>query len=190
MVLIGTSAFWLAPSQLAWLDMNVSYTYRHEVLTAEGEHHAVPNGFFRPYEDVFAMASFGYLVDREQIAGPYGVSTNRTAVEAAMGAGSLDELVALERLYGTNLHHSGRAEVHFDFLRRFFTHWNARLAQSPNPWRAPCQFCTGARPGERLPDSAVREVRIYEITTLYDGEHLKQVRREPLAVLRIPSPER
>ena len=77
-VLIGYASLWFKPPTLAWFDTRFSYSYRYEAIGESGERYDLPPHFFTPYDNIFTMAHFGYLVeDHRMLVAPYGITGDR-----------------------------------------------------------------------------------------------------------------
>lgn len=192
-VLIAFSSYWCSPSQLAWFDARVSYSFRHEVLGSSGARYAVSPRFFEPYGDVFTMASFRFLVkDHATVAGPYATVNSRAMAEQVNRVTNLSDLLALEQTR-MGRYNEKRAQVHADFLRQYFVHWNNSFRTDTSGIRrsfgrnwSPPQFWSAVQ-DSTLPEftgqETVQEVIVRESTHLYDGAVLQEVRN--IEVLRV-----
>ena len=53
----------------------MSYSFHYRGRGESGTEYVIPPGFYTPYEDVFSMATFSYLVDQHLgLVGPYGIT--------------------------------------------------------------------------------------------------------------------
>jgi hypothetical protein len=181
-LLIATAAYWAKPPPLGWYDTPLTYTYRVEAYDDRGEGLHIHPRFFAPYDDVFTMASFSYLVaDRAVLVEPYGVTNHREVLLALMRAGSARDIFALENASDLVRYDKERTARLEGFIRRFIAHRAAR--GEPSAWldvvRAPQQFYSFR--GD-LPDAReIREIALVEVTSFYDGATLADIRSRELA---------
>jgi len=188
-LLIGFAYLWCSPAALAWYDTRLTYTYRLEATGESGAKYTVPSRFLVPYDDVFSMASFRYLVgSHNHLVGPYSVTQNAAIANFLKSAGTAEEIFEAERSLGDHGFRPEAAEEFQVFLKRFFSNWNRRGKQLA--WRdsiaAPGQFLTFARGDTFTGQEQVRELVLREVTTLFDERSLREIRTLEILRLAIP----
>jgi hypothetical protein len=191
--LIGGAALWFKPTQLAWLDVPVSYTYRLEAELVGGKTVALPPRFFAPYDYQFTLGDFGYLTEEPHLGIVWGATRQRTLVKALQSATSLEHIQALESQFGRRSFDPGRCAVFDRFVRRFAANWNTRNSGT-DWWRllaAPRQLWTFDGPTSIRKGESIRRVIVYQVTSLFDGEHYRELRRNEVRTVEVAafSPE-
>lgn len=190
-LLVGLAGYWWSPSPLAWHDTRLAYTYRYEVTDAAGDRYTLPPRFFEPYGDVFTMANFGYLVDSHgMLVFPYGTSRVAEIATGLASATTAEQIFLLEDTAGRRRYDPVMRERFLEFLARYLTNFNrngarlesvAALGPPPQFWSTPRgRVYTGTEP--------VRQIAVFEVTTLFDGETVREIRRIEIARLPIPLP--
>jgi hypothetical protein len=187
-VLIGLCTFWAKPPALGWFDTRLTYTYKIEVVD-EFEHHFVLSPeFFAPYEDVFTMASFHYLVeDHTVLVGPYGVTQSAEKVDALQFIFNREELMALEKTYDDIQFNPTRAETFYHFVKQFIINHNSQVS-SPiglGYLAPPRQFWSYKEHEVKQLNQKIKTVIVTEITTLYNDVTLDVIRQKELRQLEI-----
>ena len=132
--------------------------------------------FFAPYEDVFTMTGFSYLVeDHGILVGPYGVTSNHDITVALTAARTAEDIFSLEKRLGTSHYNLHRSAQFYRFLQRFISqpHTHGNLAESLYAMHAPRQFWSQTGGLTTLGPHQIREVIVTEITTFYDGNTLR-----------------
>lgn len=186
-LLILSSPLWLSPPQLGWLDTRLSYTYKIHVITENGHWYPLNDVFFAPYDDVFAMASFSYLNDKHNIlVGPYGVSKSQQITDNLDAAVSANDVFTLEETPVARQYNPKRSEYFFRFVKTYATHKSPSKQMSWLSYLAPPRQFWSFKPGcTQYCDDKIIELVVSEVTTLYDGQSLKQIRQQQLALLPI-----
>ncbi len=186
--LILTSKFWANPSTLGWIDGRISYTYRYEVLTDSGKSYSVPFEFFEPYGDVFTMSNFSYLIEsHNMLANPYG-STSREPATALLNAQSMHDVELLESSIGWNNFHQTKSKTYRNFVQTYFANRNNSARRSiPYLLSPPRQFWTYPRGDIYNGQEPAKTVVVNEVTTLFDGKALKEIRT--VEIMKIPIPD-
>ncbi len=186
-VLIALGAAWAKPPQLGWYDTPLTYTYRVEAVDEQGRVRPLHPRFFAPYDDVFTMSGFSFLVpDRAVLVNSYGVTRNREVLHALLDSGDAAEVLELEK-NSDNLHHdSARSALFEEFLQRFVANRAARgdRAHWVSAVRAPEQFWSFR--GEQPAAKDLRELVLVEVTSFYDGKELRDIRRLELVRIALP----
>jgi hypothetical protein len=190
MVLIASAGFWARPPVLGWFDTRVNYTYKVDAHFADGRRLQLAPQFFAPYEDVFTMASFGYLsASHPLLVGPYGVTSDRRVADALAEPTDSVELLNIEQALGTVRHNAARRENFESFMTRFIANRNLRGAVDSALYTLapPRQFWSfeGTIVDDRTPITAISVV---ERTSYFDDRRLQVVREEEVAHIKIPSP--
>jgi len=186
-VLIAFGAAWAKPPQLGWYDTPLTYTYRVEAIDEQGQVSHVHPRFFAPYDDVFTMSGFAFLVrDRAVLVNSYGVTRDRDVMRALMDSGDAAEVFEMEQM-NDNIRHNEVISARLkEFLQRFIGNRAAggERANWVRAIRAPQQFWSFR--GEYPAASEISEVALVEVTSFYDGNELQDIRRREL--VRFPLP--
>lgn len=186
--LIGLGHLWSRAPHLGWYDTPLSYTYRIEAITDDGERLRVHPRALAPYEDVFTMGSFGYLTTTHAVlTGPYGVTADGEVNAALNEARTADDIFALEAAVVRPTHRPARARRLTQFLRTWFQNHNQAGGRSW-PWHwfhPPPQFWSQTEGVHSLGSRLVEEIVVTEVTTFYDGETLAPIRELEVARVRI-----
>lgn len=186
-VLIGFGGWWAKPPRLAWYDVPLVYNYRVEATDKAGEVVHVHPKFFAPYDDAFTFTMYGYLVPkRDVLTGPYGVTGSEAILESLLDARTAQDVFSLEDS-GTRVRYNREsAERLEEFLRRFI---NNRGEHGPDSsWlkriRAPQQFWSFR--GELPVVDDITEIAIVEVTSFFDGEQIREIRRQTFMRIQVP----
>jgi hypothetical protein len=185
--LILAAPLWAGAPLLGWYDTPLFYTYRIDVVDADGHVEALHPAFFSPYEAVFGFASFGYTsADHGVSVATHGVTRDRRLHEVLRAGLTPDQVFGLEgppsrydperseKLYGLVRDYIANRNRNGDRLE-----WLQRL-------RPPPQIISHA-PGLRAPGEArFRTAVVVEVTWFYDGEALSRIRELELARIDIP----
>lgn len=181
-VLIAGSPFWLKPMELAWLDARVTYTYRLEATGASGRTYSLPPRSFAPYDYVFTLGNFRYLVPEPRLRITWGASHQPAVVDRLATATTPAHIWSLERALGETAFDASRRAAFDDFIRRFVGHRNAR--HTARPWwrwlQAPPSLWTFARADGFDGSESLEKVIVYEVTSLYDDSEYREIRRTPV----------
>lgn len=186
-VLIALGAAWAKPPQLGWYDTPLTYSYRVEAVDDQGHVRHLHPRFFAPYDDVFTMSGFEYLVpDRAVLVNSYGVTRNRELLHALLDSGDAADVLELEKNSDNLRHDNARSACLEEFLQRFVANRAARADQANwvSAVRAPEQFFSFR--GEQPAAKDLRELVLVEITSFYDGKELRDIRRLELERIALP----
>lgn len=189
LVLIAAGPLWAKPPWLGWYETPLNYVYRIDAVTSRDGVHRIHPDFFAPYEDVFTMASFQYLVEQHAtLVQTYGVSHDRDIVSALRLARSAEDVFALERNANTRFDPE-RASVLFDFIQRFVCTRNVRgdALSLLTAARSPPQFWNQGSGIRELGQTQIDEVRVVEETYFYDGSSLEVIRELEVGRVSIPA---
>lgn len=186
-VLVALAAHWCFPSSLGWYDTRLSYTYRYQAVGVSGETYDVPARFFAPYGDVFTMAPFGYLVEEHRsLVTPYATTGSAHNALGLMKSTTPEQVFALEESLGQQDYSPRRRARYSAFLERYLVHRNE--GDKEPAWlrlfRSPPQFWSFGRGHVYSGQEPLQNVRVREITTLFDGQQLREIRA--ITVLEIP----
>jgi hypothetical protein len=191
LVLIGGGALWFRPQKLAWLDARVSYTYRIEAVGQSGRSYSLPPRFFAPYDYQFTLGNFRYLVAAPHLPITWGATYRRELADALQHSTTAEQVLALEAELGQNAFDPERSAGFDRFVQQFVGNWNRR--QGAREWwglvQAPPLLWTFSR--GPLPSAADPLVRIvvYQVTSLFDDEHYREIRVRPVREIPLPAPE-
>jgi hypothetical protein len=193
-ILVGFSAHWCFPSSLGWYDTRLSYTFRYEAIGVSGKAYEIPPRFFAPYGDVFTMAPFYYLVrEHGGLVTPYATTGDPHVANGLARSTTPAGVFALESSLGLKTYNDRLRERYVNFVSRYLAHRNEgnkepallRLARSPPQfWSFPRGdvVYSGQEP--------IQALRVREVTTLYDGRALREIRELPLLDIPVEVGER
>jgi hypothetical protein len=187
-ILIGFCAFWAKPPALAWFDTRVSYTYQIEAIDEKGEQFILSPEYFAPYEDVFTMSNFYYLVDNHTVlVGPYGVTQSIEKADALAQAASVEQLFEMEKQQFNNTYNQQRSIVFYDFLKRFISNYNRDFKSVTDlRWLSPPrQFWSTRNDTVKHPQQTLKQIIISDVTTFYNDKSLEVVRKNELMRMEI-----
>lgn len=189
-LLIGLGAFWARPPELGWHDTRLTYTYRIDAVGADARRFTLSPRFFSPYEDVFTLMSFSFLVeDHPVLTAPYGVTKDQARARAVNDANTAADVFRLEARIDDVPFNAGRAGDFYALIQRFTSNWNARGRKMS--WlehiKAPRQFWdfSGERPHRA--NGEIHELIVTEITMFFDGSQLRPIREAELGRLTVPA---
>jgi len=168
---VGFSALVFHPPNLAWFDAKVTYAYRIEVDTVDGDTLVVEPRDLSPYvqELAFSMIRLG---PTRPAAGPYGAA-DRTQLDRLAPVTDIDELAAVEAtLASQSPVELTRAAA---FLVAFVSASHRGDPSMPVP-SAPHEFQIDLG-GPRYGGEAIERLRVTRVTT-FRGDDGPQVRRE------------
>ena len=133
------------------------------------------------------MANFSYLVDNHNmLSNPYG-SSNRERADALQAVKSLNDVIALEKTAGWNSYNAERSDSYREFITRFVTNKNTDSSNISFNWlQPPRQFWSYGRGNVYASQEPIRTLIVKEVTTLFDGKSLSEIRN--IEVLRITIP--
>jgi hypothetical protein len=156
-----------------------------------GREYALGPGFFAPFDYTFTLSSFHYLVDHPTLNITWGATWNRDALEELLLARSVSDISGVEASHGRVRYDPQRAARLDAFIQRFVGTWNQRRSRwTPlTPIQAPPQLWTFPRATGYSGEEPIREVRVDQITTLFDGERYTECRRRELRTILIPGIE-
>jgi hypothetical protein len=185
-LLIAGSGIWVAGRNLTWFDTPLTYVIRLVGTDAEGGTHALPSGFFRPYSETFVLETFPYLSPHPQLTGPMGVTQRRKVANALLGARDSADVVALERTLGASRHDPERSALFDRFVSRTLQTWNRGAPREVLSFiSAPRHLWTFPLDAEWRGSPAIVSVDVIEITNLYEGAALREIRRRRLRTIDV-----
>lgn len=190
LLLIGGGALWFRPQKLAWLDARVSYTYRIEAIGRSGRSYSLPPRFFAPYDYQFTLGNFRYLTPAPHLPITWGATYRRELADALEHSTTAEQVLALEAELGRNAFDPERSADFDRFMQQFVGNWNRR--QGTHEWwtlvQAPPLLWTFSRgPLPTAADPLVRIV-VYQVTSLFDDEHYREIRVRPVREIPLPAP--
>lgn len=183
MILIGFCSYWANPPALAWFDTRVSYTYQIEAVNELGEQFILEPSFFAPYEDVFTMSSFNYLIkDNTVLVGPYGVTKNSQLADTLAQINSAKQLLELENQQHESKFDPRRSASFYHFIAEFVANHNRHANSIINLyWLAPPrQFWSFEHKTHSDTKKRITHVIVNQLTTLYTEESLELIRKKEL----------
>jgi len=187
-LLIVGASYWARPPALAWFDVRLNYVYRLEAIGESGKRYDVPPSFFSPYDDIFTMSNFSYLVSQHGVlTSPYG-SADRVRADRLMDARTAADIFALEAEVGRQRYHQDSARRFYRFVTRYVTNWNAREGPRPVPTTlTPLRhFWSFPGPDAFAGEEKIREIIVKEFTYLYDETKLSVIRELELHRIILP----
>ena len=188
LLLIVGCKFWLKPINLAWYDTRISYSPRFEVIGESGAPYALAPYFFSPFEYQFTMDNFLYLGKEKRLPVIWGTTKDFSLAKALLETSTKQEIFDLESSMGILHFNATRVAGFDDFLKIFFGNLNTR--GSKKTWlsmiKAPPQLWTFPRGEAYQFQEKIVKVRVYQITSLFDGKRYSEIRNQLLHETDIP----
>lgn len=176
------------PPGLAWYDTPLSYTYRFEALGASGVRYELPAAFFAPYRDIFTFGKFAYLTPEPQLVSSYGATSNRTVATALLAATAAGDVFVLEQSKTRHAVDQRKAAAMDHFIQAFVKRKTADT--TPDKWwrfiQAPPVFWTFPRGNTYRGQERIQKVELYQVTTFFDQQQLREIRRRKIRDIEIP----
>jgi hypothetical protein len=182
------SPLWARPPAVGWFDTRLVYTYRFEAVDDQGTRGAFPADAL-PLGEAWCARDFPFLIESPSLLVRYGKTNDRVLADRVAVLNATPEaLSALEREAGTVYFDPGQAELFDHLLGDVLRHWNERRgAQHVLSWAAPPRTCLSPRTSPEPAietDRRIREIVVYQVAYLLDGEHIREVRRRPVRTVR------
>ena len=189
-VVIGGAGYWCAPAALAWFDTPLTNTLHYEGVGRSGAVYDLPPGFFAPYESHVAMATFAErLIGEPLLATSYGVTASRPMADALLGARDPSDVIRIETAVrpsdGVAIDRAF-AEQFDRFVRRTAIVSNRGVGDRVGVRRllsfvAPPPFLwTFGRGRPYRHDEPLASIRVYWVSSLFDGREYVVFRRVPV----------
>lgn len=177
--LIVAGKYVFRPANLSWFDSPVSYTFQFEGVTEDGTAHRLPPQFFAPYDYQFTLGSFGYLSEPPMIPVVWGAMFDRGLAERTLTMKSFQDVTAFETELNQVSFDPEMAEVFDTFVRTWMQAYQEREGgKAILPLgKAPPQLLTLAKEGDLDGQTAFLNVRVFRVTSLYDGKAHQEERR-------------
>lgn len=188
-VLILFSGLWAKPPKLGWFDTPLTYTVRYTVVDEQGELYPLTTRFFEPYGDVITFSAFSYLVeDHAVLTGPYGVTMNRSLADKMDHPIIAEDVFAMESVQSSSYDKKKSARF-YAFLTRYINNWNLYNKQVLDPGflGPPAQFWNAVAGNSFHGQAPISKLIITEVTTLFDGENISEIRVIDMNRLTIPA---
>ena len=176
--LIIGGMWWYRPTNLAWFDSPLSYTYRFIGTGESGAQYPLPPVVFAPYDYQFTLGNFHYLADASGLDVTWGAIWNRNVVDRLLTPVSLPEVEALEATHGRNRYDPRGAERLDAFLDTFLSNYYRRQSKTTplSVVAAPHHLWSVSPPGAYRAEEPLREVEIHQSTGYFDGESFRELR--------------
>ena len=187
-ILIGFGAAWFKPSPLAWLDTQLTYTYRLEATGESGQRYDLPPAYFGPYAAIMTMGNFPYLVSgRGNLTGPYAVSRIRERADQLIPVTTSEQVFELEQQVAVRRYDPARAAMFSEFILRYVGN------RQSNPERGrylrligpPPQFLSHCRDNCYRDQERIVSIDVVLVTMLFNGVALDTIRKENLMRIEI-----
>ncbi|MGI9543595.1 MAG: hypothetical protein ACR2MX_10075 [Cyclobacteriaceae bacterium] len=189
--LIGTSSKWLKPSVYVWHDSPVNYTYSFEVEDEFGKKSDLPSQFFWPkYYDYTLGNGFHFVHKNQTLPINWGVSTDRRVVKELLTSKTAEEVLALEKEFGTNPFKPELSEEFKRYLIQFATEKRYKLTM--NPW-----FRAISAPPQRVifpvttadtydGKNNISKIELYQKLSFFNGKDYQEIRKRKVLSIDIP----
>jgi hypothetical protein len=184
LLLIPAAIFWFRPASLGWLDAPLSYTYRFEARSAEGEPIPLPPAYFSPYRYQFTLGQFDGWSKDKMLPIRWGALSELETANQLVAARTEAEIAAIEERFGRIPFDPRRAERLDDFVRRWVRNKEAPEAARDRlrGLRAPPLLLT--YPWTHGPtEASICRVDVRRVTSWFDGERYREI--EPRLVRSI-----
>ncbi|MGI9294356.1 MAG: hypothetical protein ACR2PS_10270, partial [Pseudomonadales bacterium] len=176
-VLITGAAYWSKPTNLAWLDMPITYTYRFSAVTEDGKAYALPPKFFAPYDYQFTLGNFAYLSQHATLRIVWGATSNTKIYKLVREANTAEQVLAIEARQGAVRYDAARAEVFDRFLRQFAQAYNRRGSKDTifSSIQAPRQLWTFPNTATLPEHAIITSIGIHQIVTYFDNRSYSEI---------------
>lgn len=196
LVIIAGASNWFHPAALAWFDTSVANALQYEGVGRSGAFYDLPASFFAPYESHVAMASFaGRLTGAPLLTGPYGATGNKTHANALLQARTPADVLRMETASDNEITVDEVFAAQFDeFVRRAVTAANQRLEPQSvrrlRSWIRPLPFLWTFSHGPIYRrDEAIESVRVYWVSSFFDGREYQIFRRTLVRTIDVQAAE-
>jgi hypothetical protein len=190
---IFAGPLWVSSENLTWFDTPLTYSIRLEGVDTLGTTHELPAGFFRPYTDALVLGTFPYLAPNAQLTQAMGVTKDRQLAESLEAARSAAEVLALEATAGARRVDPAGSAAFDEFVSRHAARARCRADREPSILRvfgAPRHLWTFPLQ-ESLPCRvALVSVRVFELTSFFDGTSTRLIRRQLLRTIDVRGRQR
>lgn len=186
LILGGT--IWFHPVNLTWYNVPVTYAYRFEAVTADGERLPLTPADFAPFEYPFALGGFAYLSPDSVLYDTWGPGSPREGALAAARVRSPDEIAQVVREWGRVPYAPARVAAMTGFLARYGAYLN-RLRRRVRPvWRgwAPALVHRPRIASSDGPWVPVRRMVVRRSTVLFDGRRYRDYDSRVLVSVEVP----
>ena len=189
-VLIGGGIVWFQPTNLAWYDSPLSYTYRLEVQTADGTTEMLTPRAMQPYDYQFTLGNyFSYLVEAKQTVVVWGAVFERPLADALLSAETPADIYAIEEQMGNVPFNRAQAEQFDNFIRDYVTTLNERGRNDWWEWlKPPPQLITFDGADAYSGSQPITKVTVKQVTGFYDGTSWDEIRSRTVREIAIPVP--
>ena len=174
-----------------WYDSPLNYSYTFQVEDTKGNTSILPSQYFWPKYYEFAFTNgFHFLHDKETLAVTWGVSSDETLVEKLLKSKSHEEILAIEKKYGSNRYNPKLAKEFERYLTEFIT--ERKYKWTMNAWfraiSAPTQRVMYPATNEFTYDGEndISKVIIYQKLSFFDGTAYSEVRNRSVLTITIP----
>ncbi|MGI9287858.1 MAG: hypothetical protein ACR2P1_20905 [Pseudomonadales bacterium] len=177
-VLIASAAYWSKPTNLAWLDMPVTYTYRFSATTEDGKTYSLPPKFFAPYDYQFTLGNdFSYLSQHATLPIVWGGTSNTEVHRLVSAASTADQVLSIESGHGAVRYNTAKAAAFDRFLRQFVQAYNRRGSKNTvfSSIQAPRQLWTFPVSAALPEHSVITSIRIHEIVSYFDNHSYSEI---------------
>jgi len=188
-ILICTGVFWCKPIVLAWFDVPVTYTYRFEAQTTDGETHILPPKFFAPYDHQFTLGAFQTLNTEPILPITWGVVTSPKLASDLREISSKEQLFQYEQTEGTVFFNKKRKEKFEDFIKQFVQNWNKQYSNEIwlfylQPPRLLLTYPTTTNSLEQT--KPIDRIKIVQVMSFFDEDSYREVRKRTVGEISIP----
>lgn len=195
-LVIASAPWWCAPAALAWFDTPLTSTLQFEAVGASDTLYELPPAFFAPYESQIAMGTFvGSLAHAPVLAGSYGVTSLRERADALLDAHTPADVRRLEVAIapaGAGHPDETFARTFDELVRRAGLVSNRALSdQHGVAWLRPPAFLRTFPRGRAYEgEEPIAAIRIFHVSSFFDGVRHHLFRRELLRTVPIPPAQR
>jgi hypothetical protein len=193
LAVIVASPLWVTTEDLTWFDTPLTYSLRFEGVAADGAVHALPAGFFRPYTEAVVLGTFPGISPQAQLTRAMGVTKDRRLAGMLVAARSAEEVFAIERQRGRIRADPAATAAFDDFVARHAANARCRAGREPLVLRVagvPRHLWTFPMYASLPCDARLVAVRVHELTTFFDGDSLRLIRRQLVREIHVPESSR
>ena len=187
-ILIGTGKFWASAGGLNWHDSPLSYTYKIEAETKDGEVLQLPPNFFSSYEFQFIVSNFKYLNDDKRLPIIWGATDNFTS-NYLNKERTVEEIFKYEEQKGKIYKKESSKEIFIDFIKTFVSNRNKNL-EANRPFlkfvKAPSLYWSFPYNSTFSINKEIRAINVNEVTTYFTKEEgYREIRHKKIIHIKI-----
>ena len=172
--------------QLGWFDTRVNNFFEFELADSNGEYVQVSRNFFSPYDVVFSLSEFFYVLKDKKLVGTYG--TAPYDIYTHLENSTPEDVSKIREHYGDDVYDQKEDEKLVYFLTMYLKNFNEKNGEEPiiNKFAAPYHLQHWFNSAPIKFKAPVTKLRIRYVETYYDGKSIKRLQDRVLGELDVP----